>query len=307
MSTDAPLLEFRDVTRRWRAGILGSASEVTALEASSFTVERGEVVAVTGAPGSGKSTLLMLAAAQVPPTTGSIRWCGVHDASTVRPQLIGARPWEYTFLTVRQALAFHADQLALRDAGLERRTRFLPLMAQVGLRGRSRVRLGQLGALDQLRVVLAQALIAEPGLVCCDEPMGLLGPHERIEAARLLRHVAGRGIALLLATREEHTLAALGVADRSLRLECGRAAQLSATVTSGATRSVLELSVPLVDDAFARLASRLPSLTRQGRRIRVPLAATTPEAVLATCRDAGVAVRASRVAEEPLPLPERLP
>jgi branched-chain amino acid transport system ATP-binding protein len=303
VSTDAPLLEFRDVSRRWRAGILGSASEVTALEASSFTVERGEVFAVTGAPGSGKSTLLMLAAAQVPPTTGSIRWCGVHDASTVRPQLIGARPWEYTFLTVRQALAFHADQLALSDAGLERRTRFLPLMAQVGLRGLSRARLGQLGALDQLRVVLAQALIAEPTLICCDEPMGLLGPRERLEAAQLLRNVAGRGIALLLATREEHTLTALGVADRSLRLECGR----TAPAMPGATRSVLELSVPQVDDAFVRLASRLPSLTRRGRRIRVPLAATTPEAVLAACRDAGVAVRASRVAEEPLPLPERLP
>ncbi len=250
----------------------------------------------------------MLAAAQVPPTAGSIRWCGVHDASTVRPQLIGARPWEYTFLTVRQALAFHADQLALRDAGIERRTRFLPLMAQVGLRGLSRVRLGQLSALDQLRVVVAQALIAEPALICCDEPMGFLGPREQLEAARLLRSLAGRGIALLLATRDEQTVAALGVADRSLRLERGRAAMPETSGSrAAATRSVLELSVPQVDDAFARLASRLPSLTRRGRRIRVPLAATTPEAVLAACRDAGVAVRASRVAEEPLPLPERLP
>jgi ABC-type multidrug transport system ATPase subunit len=288
-----PLLEFRGVARTWRAGILGAASEVAALRDCSFSMLQGEVVAVTGAAGAGKSTLLLLAAAQAIPTAGTVRWCGVHDASRARPQLIGARPWEYNFLTVRQALAFHADQLALRDAALPRTTRFVPLMRDVGLRGMSRVRLGQLSAIDQLRVVVAQALLAEPRLLCCEEPMGFCGPRERLEAVRLLRMVADRGIALLVATREETTLAMLGVADRTLRLVGGR-------VTEDATsrRTVLELAVPRPDDAYARLASRLPSMSRRGRRLRVPLGMTTPEAVLAACRDVGVEVRASRVAEE---------
>lgn len=310
MPDSAPLLEFRDVSRRWRAGILGGAAEAVALDGCSLSVAPGELVAVTGEAGAGKSTLLLLAAGQVPPTSGAVRWCGVHDASTVRPQLTGARPWEYGFLTVRQALAFHADQLALRDAALPRPTRFVPLMAEVGLRGMSKVRLGQLAAIDQLRVVLAQALLAEPRLICCDEPLGFLGPRERPDAVQLLRGVAARGIAILLATRDASGLAALGVADRTLHLRGGRLADADRP-----GRSVLELAVPRTDEAMARLAARLPSVTRRGRRLRVPLGGTTPEAVLAACKDAGVAVRASRVAEEraaeeraaPLPAPARLP
>lgn len=296
MSTaPAPLLEFRTVTRTWRAGILGATREVTALSRVSFALQRGEVLAVTGAAGAGKSTLLLLAAAQTAPTDGTVRWCGVHDASLARPQLIGARPWEYNFLTVRQAIAFQADVLALRDAGLPKPTRFVPLMKEVGLRGMSKVRLGQLSAIDQLRVVVAQALLAEPRLICCEEPMGFLGPSERLEAVRLLRMLADRGIALLIATREENTMALLGVADRSLHLVEGRVAS-----NEKSTRTVLELAVPHAEEAAARLAVRLPSMTRRGRRLRVPLVHTTPEAVLAACRDAGVTVRASRVAEERL-------
>jgi putative ABC transport system ATP-binding protein len=290
---EVPILEFRDVSRRWRAGILGATHESLALENVSFRVAPGEIIAITGAPGAGKSTLLLLAAGQAAPTSGSIRWRGTTDPAAVRAQLIGARPWEYHFLTVRQALAFHADVLALKDDALAAPTRFVPLMARVGLRGRSRVRLGQLDALDRLRVVLAQALLARPSLICCEEPFAFCGPEERRQGVRLLRSIAADGIALLLATREASTLEAYGLADRGFPLERGRLGP-----TRRPMRTVLELAVPSPEDAMARLASRLPSLARRGRRLRVPLFGHSPEAILALCRDAGVQVRASRVAEE---------
>lgn len=293
-----PTLEFSRVTRRWRAGILGSTAESIALADCSFSVAPGEIVLVTGGGGAGKSTLLLLAAGQAQPSEGTVRWNGSPDPAEARPQLIGARPWEYNFLTVRQALAFHADQLALADAALPAPARFVPLMATVGLRGLSRVRLGQLAALDRLRVVVAQALLAAPRLLCCEEPFAFCGPEERLAAARLMRSVAGRGVTVLIATREAAMLQALGLGDRTLRLERGRLVH-----EARATRSVLELAVPSPDDAMTRLAKRLPSLARRGRRLRVPLAGQTPESILALCRDAGVRVRASRVAEEPSPLP----
>lgn len=296
MSTAAPLLEFRAVTRRWRAGILGSATELTALDRCSFTLAGGEVLVVTGDAGAGKSTLLALAAGHAAPSDGQVLWSGLPDASRLRPQLVGPRPWEYGALTVRQALAFHADQLALQDLGIARRTRFVPLMTDVGLRGRSRVRLGQLAALDLLRVVLAQALLAGPRILCCEEPLAFLGPRERLEAGALLRGIAARGLGLLIATRDPAVFAELGIADRTLRLAAGRQVE-----DTPATRSVLELAVPGAADAMLRLSARLPSVTRRGRRLRVPLQSLTPEAVLSACRDAGVVVRASRVAEEPLP------
>lgn len=291
-----PLLEFRAVTRRWRAGILGAAHEMTALAECSLTLREGEIMAVTGSAGAGKSTLLLVAAGRVPPSAGEVRWCGTHDPAGARPQLIGARPWEYHFLTVRQALAFHADVLALRDAALPAPTRFIPLMRRVGLRGLSRVRLGALGALDKLRVVVAQALLAQPRLICLEEPFAFCGPAERTEGIALLRRLADGGLGLVVAGRDAETCGGQGTADRVVRLVEGRVDGQRAP-----RRSVLELAVPSPDDAVARLLPRLPSLARRGRRLRVPLGGTSPEAVLALCRDAGVLVRASRVAEEPLP------
>jgi ABC-type multidrug transport system ATPase subunit len=295
-----PALEFTHVTRRWRAGILGGACESLALDDVSFTLRTGEVALVTGGAGAGKSTLLLLATGQAAPSEGRVRWEGRDEPTDVRPQQIGARPWEYHFLTVRQALAFHADRLALADARLPAPARYVPLMATVGLRGLSRVRLGQLAALDRLRVVVAQALLATPRVLCCEEPFAYCGPEERVVAGRLLRTVAARGIAVLVATRDARELVALGIADRHFAMARGRLTERASP--AAATHPVLELAVPRPEEAMMRLLRRLPSLARRGRRLRVPLAGQTPEAILALCRDAGVRVRASRVAEDAVPV-----
>jgi peptide/nickel transport system ATP-binding protein len=165
----------------------------------------------------------------------------------------------------------------------------------------ARVRIGQLDALDKLRVVLAQALLARPRLLCCDEPFAYCGPVQRQEGAALLRALARSGLAVLVTARDEETLAALGPAARHYQLVRGRLVDSEGGLAGAASRRVLELAVSRVDEAMARLLPRLPSLARRGRRLRVPLGGTSPEAVLAVCRAAGVAVRASRVAEDALP------
>lgn len=294
-----PLLEFRDVTRRWRAGILGAAHEVTALAGCSLTLRPGEILAVTGPAGAGKSTLLLLAAGRVAPSAGEVRWSGASSSGDARPQLIGARPWEYHFLTVRQALSFHADVLAHHDASLPAPTRYIPLMRRVGLRGMSRVRLGALGALDKLRVVIAQALLAHPRLICLEEPFAHCGPGERADGMALLRRLADDGLGLVVSGRDGDACGGQGTADRVVHLIEGRVQG-----TRAPRRRILELAVPSPDEAIQRLLPRLPSLARRGRRLRIPLRGTSPEAVLALCRDAGVQVRASRVAEEALPPPD---
>lgn len=295
----APALELHAVSRRWRAGILGAAAEVTALRECHLALGVGEIAAVTGGAGSGKTTLALVATGKVAPSQGTVRWDGMADPAAARAQIVGARPWEYGFLTVRQALAFHADVLALGDAALPMPTRFVPLLLRVGLRGMARVRLGQLNALDKLRVVIAQALLARPRLLVCDEPFAYCGPAQRDEAAALLRALARSGIAVLVTARDREAVVALGPEAHAYRL-------LGGTLVPEVSPSerVLELSVPRLDEAMTRLLPRLPSLARRGRRLRVSLRDTSPEAVLAVCRDAGVAVRGSRVAEEP-PLPRR--
>lgn len=222
INAPTPVVELLDVTRRWRPGLLGAAPEIDALWRVTLQLFPGELVALTGAAGAGKSSLLLLAAGEVAPTSGVVRWADRDEPSAVRPQRIGPRPWEYSFLTVRQAIAFHADHLLVQDARVHPPTRFLPLLRQVGLHGRSRTRLGELSALDAFRVVVAQALLARPTLLCCDEPFAHCGPTEREQALTLLRRVASGGIAVLIAMRDAHAIAALGGIGRIIRLRAGR-------------------------------------------------------------------------------------
>lgn len=217
-----PVVELLDVSRRWRPGILGVAPEVDALRRVTLQLFPGELVVLAGAAGAGKSALLLLATGEVAPTSGVVRWADRDEPSAVRPQRIGPRPWEYAFLSVRQAIAFHADHLLVQDARLHPPTRFLPLLRRVGLQGRSRTRLGELSALDAFRVVVAQGLLARPSLLCCDEPFAFCGPTERAQALQLLRCVAGAGIAVLIATRDAEAIAPLGRIDRIVRLRAGR-------------------------------------------------------------------------------------
>jgi ABC-type multidrug transport system ATPase subunit len=68
-----PALEFKSVTRRYRAGVTGCSGEVTALDRVSLSVAAGECLGVGGAPGSGKSTLLLCAAGILRPHEGTVR------------------------------------------------------------------------------------------------------------------------------------------------------------------------------------------------------------------------------------------
>lgn len=277
--------------------MLGTSTEVLALSQVSLTLRAGELMAITGPAAAGKSSLLLIAAGLARPNAGEARWNGSIDHAALRPQHLKARPWEYHFLTVRQALAFHADVLSLGEHPLPAPTRFLPLMYRVGLRGMSRVRLGALSPLDQLRVVVAQGLLAQPQLLCFDEPFAYCSRDERREGIALLRSLAASGLAVMVAGRDGDACGGQGTADKVIRLVAGRVDGLARP-----RRNVLELAVASPDDAMQRLLPKLPSLARRGRRLRVPLQhGTSAELVLALCRDAGVAVRASRVAEEVLP------
>ena len=298
LAPSVPVLALRGVVRRWLGPTdptLVAAEGPAALAGCTLQVRAGEVVAVTGPAAAGKSALLLVAAGRVAPTAGLVRWADADTPTPVRPQLVGARPWEYGMLTVRQALAFHADRLRGTWPDHRPPARFVPVLARVGLRGAARTRLGALEPLDAFRVVVAQALLAAPRLLCCDEPFAFLGPAEAVTAARLLRDLAGEGIGVLVASRDHAAVDVAAVADRVLRLERGRL-----LTRARRTQLALDLAVGRPVSAARRLAVRLPSVRRRGRTLRVPLAGRSPEAVLALCREAGVEVRGSQVAETPV-------
>lgn len=300
-----PVLRCTAVGRRW-SDPLGERPPVDALDGVDLALGAGELLCVEGPAGAGKSTLLMIAAGAVTPTRGTVRWAGTDDVGVVKPYRMRGRPWEYGALTVREALRHHADEVAQREPGWSPPTRFVPLLRRVGLRGVARERLGALAPIDAFRVVVAQARLSRPGLLCADDVLAALPPADLPTAVALLRGLSAEGVAVLLAVREAAPVVAAGAAWRCVRLEAGRLARHDAvvagpgpSVTPSGSR-LLELDVaPATPAQWRRLVATLPSMQGVGRRWRVPLEGRTPEQVLARCREVGVGVRGSQVVERP--------
>ena len=253
----------------------------------------GALVLVEGPAGAGKSTLLLLAAGAVAPTAGRVTWAGRADPAAARPHRMRGRPWEYGALTVREALRHHAEEVARREPGWSPPSRFVPLLRRVGLRGAARERLGDLAPLDAFRVVVAQARLSRPGLLCVDDALATLSPVDALEAFALLRAVADEGVAILVAAREPGRGLEGRFGVRRVRLEAGRIVPMVA----GIERHLEVDLVAATPAQWHRLAAALPSMRAAGRRWRVPLEGRSPEQVLARCREAGVGVRGSQVVE----------
>ena len=175
-----PILEARDVTRRYHVG----SGDVEAVRGVSLAVEPGEFVAFMGPSGSGKSTLLHLLGGLDRPTSGDVVLDGdlvsrlSDDAATkLRREKTGfvfqffnliplLSVWENVALpfTIAGEDARHGDAaVAVRAA-----------LASVDLAGKERNRPDQLSAGEQQRVALARALVSRPAILLADEPTGNL-------------------------------------------------------------------------------------------------------------------------------------
>lgn len=184
---------------------------VTAVEHASFSVQRGNCIAVTGTSGSGKSTLLHLVAGLETPTSGRLRWPALGPVEALRPgpvAVIFQGPSLLPPLTVQENVA-----LPLLLAGTGER--------EATARARGALRdLDLLDLADKLpeeisggqaqRVAITRALAGDPQLILADEPTGqldsLTGQHV---AAALVAAAASTGAALLLTTHDPAVLALL--------------------------------------------------------------------------------------------------
>lgn len=211
---------------------------LTAVNAVSFTLERGEVVGLLGPNGSGKTTVLNMISGLLPPTGGLIALNG-EAISGLRPNRIARKGVARTFQLVRAlpsltvaenviaALAFGRQKLwgtAAREAALAH-------LAAVGLAGRADQPAGSLTYIDQKRMELARALAAEPELLLLDEWLAGLNPTELRTGIDLILSLRDRGITVLLV---EHVMDAI-------RALCGRAIVMNAgrKIADGPTAETL--------------------------------------------------------------------
>ncbi len=190
-----------------------------------FTVEPGELVALTGPSGSGKTTLLQLIGSLDRPTGGQILVNGVDVGGLQRPATF--RRWTVGFvfqlhyllpaLSARQNVEL--PMAAAHVPRRERAARALELLAEVGLADRAGALPADLAGGERQRVAVARALANRPPLVLADEPTGSLDTASSRQVWRLLTDVRDRdGTTVIVAS---HDLTLVEHADRSLHLMDG--------------------------------------------------------------------------------------
>jgi oligopeptide/dipeptide ABC transporter ATP-binding protein len=242
----APLLEAEGLYRSVPVGGVFSRARRTLLNGVSFTLERGEVVALVGESGSGKSTLARVLARLDSPDGGSLRLGGVDvlagerkGASLAyrgRVQMVFQDP--FASLNPVHTVAHHLERPLLRHGRAPRaelQARVHALLESVGLtpaESFARRFPHELSGGQRQRVALARALAVEPDVIIADEPTSMLDVSTRRGVLQLLRGLTReRGIGILFIT---HDLAsARHLADRVLVLYAG------SVVEAGRTADVL--------------------------------------------------------------------
>jgi putative ABC transport system ATP-binding protein len=216
------LIEIRDLVKIYNAG----GVEVRALDGVSFTIERGEFVAVMGPSGSGKSTMMNMLGCLDSPTSGSYFLDGRDVSKLSGDELAEVRNRKLGFVfqgfnLLPRATALENVALPLVYAGVplkERRERAKEALSRVGLAERIEHRPNQMSGGQQQRVAIARALVCKAPLILADEPTGNLDTHTSMEIMNLLTELNNEGKTIVLVTHEPDIAA---YAHRTLRFKDG--------------------------------------------------------------------------------------
>lgn len=199
--------------------------QVNALNNLSFTVDKGEFVAIVGQSGSGKSTLLHLLGGVDTPSSGKVMIDGkdiyqknAEEMAIFRRRQVGLIYQFYNLIPVLNVV--ENITLPLKLDGQKINTEHLnELIALLGLEERKTHLPKQLSGGQQQRVSIGRALINAPALVLADEPTGNLDNKNSHEIMELLKYSNRKyGQTLLVVTHDENIALQ---ANRIIRLQDG--------------------------------------------------------------------------------------
>jgi len=198
-----PLVELIRVTKVY-------PPDIVALTDVTLTVNRGEMVFITGKSGAGKTTLLKLISRLESPTKGMVVVAG-RDVARVRPsgiqkmrQKIGVAYQDFRLLP--RLSAFRNISMAMEITYASRqaiRTRVEELLEALGLSDKRDQQVGKLSRGEQQRVALARAAANRPPLLLADEPTGNLDPEITSLVVNLFNQLNADGTTIIVATHDD--------------------------------------------------------------------------------------------------------
>jgi NitT/TauT family transport system ATP-binding protein len=186
---DADRIEVRGLSKSFQ--LAGTAIE--AVRDVSFSVKRGEFVALLGPSGSGKSTVLNMIATLVKPSSGQILIDGkpvIAGKATPGVGYVFQRDTLFPWRTVADNVGYGLQLAGVSDA--ERRARVATSIAQAGLQGFEDAYPSALSGGMRQRAALMRTLVVEPQILLMDEPFGALDTHTKIDMHEVLLRIWDR-------------------------------------------------------------------------------------------------------------------
>lgn len=218
------LLRLENITKTYHLGEV----DVPVLKGISFTVERGELVALMGASGSGKSTLMNVLGCLDRPTSGKywldgqeISGLSANDRALVRTAKLGFVFQSFNLLPRTTAVNNVLMPLDYSTTAPPMRTaveRAHEILERVGLGDRLEHVPSQMSGGQQQRVAIARSLINEPALLLADEPTGNLDSQTSVEILEMFQQLNAAGRTVILVTHDPKVAA---YADRVIRVVDG--------------------------------------------------------------------------------------
>jgi putative ABC transport system ATP-binding protein len=193
----------------WKTYVMGE-EEIHALRGVSFSINRGEYVAIIGPSGSGKSTLMNMIGCLDTPSKGEYWLNGKLVSQMDDDELAYIRNKEIgfvfqTFNLLPRASALHNVELPLIYNGTPSGQRIemaKKALEAVELGNRMSHKPNELSGGQRQRVAIARALVNNPSLILADEPTGNLDSKTSVEIMKLIETLHEKGNTIIVVTHE---------------------------------------------------------------------------------------------------------